>query len=98
MHTSSKVHASMGGDTRLLVSKSSATGVRLPSEPMVGVLFSQKSTLRGSTSPGTYEHAGQLGKNLLQEGKADQEDASHLGLAQLSSILLHPWYPISGDS
>src|SRR3954467_7247369 len=40
----------------------------------------------------------QPSKNLQQGGEADQEGVSHPGLAQLSTILLHPRCLISGNN
>src|SRR4051812_35316895 len=86
-----------GGDTCLMLSKTSVTGVPLPWKPMqgvlssqtpiLGILFSQMSTLGLLTPQEPMNMSGQLGENLQQGGKANQEDASHPELAQLSSIL-----------
>src|SRR4051812_35572036 len=52
---------------------------------MLGILFSQKSTL-GVLSPWEpMNMSNQLDKDLLRGGKADQEEASHPGLAQFGS-------------
>src|SRR4051812_13601929 len=57
---------------------------------MLGVLSSQRLTLGVLFPHKPMNMTGQLSKTLQRAGKADQEDASHLGLAQLSSIHLHP--------
>src|SRR5436190_5640888 len=78
-----------GGDTRLLLSKSSATrgstlqgtnggGSILP-RPILGVLLSRRSTLGVLFPHEPMNMSGQLGKNLQKGGKADQEGASHPG-------------------
>src|SRR3954464_4252783 len=108
MHAYSMVHAPMGVIFACCCQNHLQLGVPLPCEPMVGVLssqrpilgvsLSQRSTL-GVLSPWkSMNMSGQLGKNLQQGGKADQGGASHPGLAQLSSILLHSRCPISEDN
>src|SRR4051812_35339304 len=97
MHAYSKAHVPMGAIPACCCQSHLQLGVPLPWEPMVGVLFSQKSTLGVLLPQEPMNMFGQLGKNLLQGRKADQEDASRPGLVQLSSILLHSWCLISGD-
>src|SRR3954468_5741189 len=82
----------------VLSSRTLILGVVFSQKSILGVLFSQKSTLGVLLPQEPMNMSGQLGKNLLQGEKADQEDAGHPGLAHLSSILLHPRCLISGDS
>src|SRR4051812_1359822 len=90
------------GDAYLLPSNSSVTGGSTPPRtnaggrvlfsrrPIQGVLFSQRSTLDVLFPHIPMNITGQLSKNLQRGEKADQEDASHPKLVQLSSIHLHP--------
>src|SRR3954469_10509227 len=100
MHAYSVVHVLVGVILACYYQIHLQLGVPLPRQPMLGVLsfrrpilgvlFSQRSTLGVLFPHKSMNMSSQLSKNLQQGGKADQEDASHPGLARLSFIHLHP--------
>src|SRR3954466_16280863 len=86
IHAYSKVHAPMGVILACCCQNHLQLGVLLPWEPMVGVLsyrrpilgvlLSRRSTLGVLLFQEPMNMSDQLGENLQQGGKADQEDAS----------------------
>src|SRR4051812_47119451 len=68
-------------------------GILSSQRPTLGVLFSRRSTLVVPFPHKPMNMSGHPNKKPQQDGKADQEDASHPGLTQLSSIDLHPRGP-----
>src|SRR5438045_3875333 len=66
--------------------------------PIQGVLSSQRSTLGVLFPHILMNMSDRLSKTLQRGGKADQERASRLKLAQLSSIHLHHRGLTSGNS
>src|SRR4051812_27227504 len=98
MHAYSKMHAPMGVILACCCQNHLQLGVLSSQSPRLGVLFYQKAMLGILPPQKPMNISGQLGKNLLQGERVDQEDASHPELAQSNSIFLHPRCLISGSN